>query len=255
MRRPLSVECPGAFRACRLQRQCAPAVVPRRGQPPTPNRRIGSVVHTARLGVVLLPIVRWPRGNRAEILARMQLRTGRIANPSYSWRCDDPSARDVGIAHAHGISRTTSRRRCERQACVRTHARPAWSPRGPMPSRDGTVAIYELALETHPPVAPNSEMSHETETKADVHRQGSGHLNLSVGDCQNVRIHVVARPDSAFSACHPGERVAEDFCQGLTTGNRCRLQERFGADVKPRGSGPFHSRRTGDSGSVDRGLS
>jgi len=39
----------------------------------------------------------------------------RIANPSYSTVRDDPSARDAGIAHAHSISRTTSRQRCERQ--------------------------------------------------------------------------------------------------------------------------------------------
>jgi len=83
---------------------------------------------------------------------------GRIANPSYTSPRDDPSARDVGIAHAHCISRTTSRQPCQRQAYVGTHARPAGSPRGSMPSRDGTVAIQELVPETCSPIAPNFAM-------------------------------------------------------------------------------------------------
>ena len=38
------------------------------------------------------------------------------------------------------------------------------------------------------------------------------------GDCQNIRIRVARRPDSTFSACHSGKRVAEDFDHGLIGG-------------------------------------
>jgi len=50
---------------------------------------------------------------------------GRVANSPYSTVRDDRSARDAGIAHAHSISRTTGRGRCERQAYAGTHGRPA----------------------------------------------------------------------------------------------------------------------------------
>jgi len=49
-------------------------------------------------------------------------------------------------------------------------------------------------------------------------------LESSFGDCQNIRIRVVQRTNSTFSACHQGKRVAEDFHHGLIGGmHLCRF--------------------------------